>query len=199
MELEEMKHQWDEMSEEIKKQKILTNKLIVDMIQEKFTNRLRRISVPETIGTFICFGMALYVVLNFSKLDTWYLQLSGIFAVVFCVVLPILSLKSIYGMRKIIISTSNYKETIENFVKRKKQFVLVQKWSFYLSFVLVVVSLPVASKLMKGKDLFLESTVWLWYLPIGFLFLYFFSKWIFKHYKKTTKSAEELLKELEVS
>jgi len=199
MELEEMKHQWDEMSEEIKKQKILTNKLIVDMTQEKFTNRLRKISVPESLASVICFLIALYVVLNFYKLDTWYLQLSGIFAVVFCVVLPILSLKSIYGMQKIIISTSNYKETIENFVKRKKQFVLVQKWSFYLSFVLVVVSLPVASKLMKGKDLFLESTVWLWYLPIGFLFLYFFSKWIFKHYKKTTKSAEELLKELEVS
>ena len=102
-------------------------------------------------------------------------------------------------MQKINISTSNYKQSLERFAKNKKRFVLIQKVSFYLNFVLVIVCLPVAAKLMNGKDLFLESKVWLWYVPIGFLFLYFFSKWVFRHYKKTTQSAEELLKDLGVS
>ena len=199
MELEELRNEWQEMSKEIEKQKILTDKLIIDMTQKKYKNKLNSISIPETIGTVICFAAATYIFMNFSLLDTWYMQLSGIFTALFCIVLPILSLKSIFGMQKINISTSNYKQSLERFAKNKKRFVLIQKVSFYLNFVLVIVCLPVAAKLMNGKDLFLESKVWLWYVPFGFLFLYFFSKWVFRHYKKTTQSAEELLKDLEVS
>jgi len=199
MELEEMRTQWQEMSEEIKKQKLLTDKLIIAMTQNKFNNRLKSISIPETIGTFVCFGIALYILINYSKLDAWYLQLSGIFSTLFYIVLPILSLKTIYGMKRINISKENYKQSLERFAKNKMQFIKVQKWSYYLSFVLVIVCLPVASKLINGTDIFLESAVWLWYLPFGFVFLYFFSKWVFKKYKGASNSAEELLKELEIS
>ena len=199
MELEKLRSEWQEMSKEIEKQKILTDKLIIDMTQKKYKNKLKLISIPESIGTVICFAAALYIFINFSKLDNWHLQLSGVFTALFCIVLPILSMRSIFGMQKINMSTSNYKQSLERFAKNKKQFVLIQKASFYLSFILVIVSLPVAAKLMNGKDLFLESKAWLWYIPFGFLFLYLFSKWVFKHYKKTTQFAEELLKDLEVS
>lgn len=198
MELEELRSEWQEMSKEIEKQKILTDKLIIDMTQKEYKNKLKLISIPESIGTVICFAAALYIFINFSNLDNWYLQLSGVFTVLFCLVLPILSMRSVFGMQKINMSTSNYKQSLERFAKNKKQFVLIQKASFYLSFILVIVSLPVAAKLMNGKDLFLESKVWLWYIPFGFLFLYLFSKWVFKQYKKTTQSAEKLLKDLEV-
>jgi hypothetical protein len=199
MELEELRNDWQEMSKEIEKQKLLTDKLIIDMTQNKFNKKISSIAIPETIGTFVCFGITLYILINFSKLETWYLQLSGVFSALFYIVLPVLSLKSIYGMKRINISQGNYKQSLERFAKNKMQFIKVQKWSFYLSFVLVVVCLPVASKLMNGNDIFLDSTVWLWYLPFGFVFLYFFSKWVFRKYKGASNSAEELLKELEIS
>lgn len=199
MELEELRSEWQEMSTELKKQKILTDKLIIDMTQKKYNNKLKSISIPETIGSVVCFAAAIYILMNFGEFDTWYIQLSGLFSALFCIVLPIISLRSIFGMQKINMSTSNYKQSLERFAKNKKQFVWIQKVSFYLSFVLVIVSLPVAAKLMNGKDLFLESKVWLWYIPFGFIFLYIFSKWVFKHYKKTTDSAESLLKELDIS
>ena len=199
MELDELRNEWQEMSIELEKQKILTDQLIIDMTQEKYSNKLKSISIPETIGTVVCFAAAIYIFINFDKLDTWYMQLSGLFTALFCIVLPILSLRSIFGMQKLNISTSNYKQSLERFAKNKKQFVWIQKVSFYLSFVLVIVSLPVVAKLMNGKDLFLESKVWLWYVPFGFAFLYFFSKWVFRHYKRTTDSAEDLLKELDIS
>lgn len=199
MDLEELRRNWQEVSKEIEKQKILTDKLIIDMTQKKYNSKLKSISIPEIIGTLICFGMALYILINFNKLDIWYLQLSGFFSALFCLVLPILSLKSIFGMQKVNLSTSNYKQALERFAKNRKRFILVQKASFYLSFILVIVGLPVASKLMSNKDLFLESKVWLWYVPFGFLILYLFSKWVFKHYKKTTESAENLLKDLDIS
>lgn len=199
MELEELRSEWQEMSTELKKQKILTDKLIIDMTQKKYNNKLKSISIPETIGSVVCFAAAIYILMNFGEFDTWYIQLSGLFSALFCIVLPIISLRSIFGMQKLNMSTSNYKQSLERFAKNKKQFVWIQKVSFYLSFVLVIVSLPVAAKLMNGKDLFLESKVWLWYIPFGFIFLYIFSKWVFKHYKKTTDSAESLLKELDIS
>ena len=199
MELDELRNEWQEMSIELEKQKILTDQLIIDMTQEKYNSKLKAISIPETIGTLVCFAAAIYIFINFDKLDTWYMQLSGLFTALFCIVLPILSLRSIFGMKKLNISTSNYKQSLERFAKNKKQFVWIQKVSFYLSFVLVIVSLPVVAKLMNGKDLFLESKVWLWYVPFGFAFLYFFSKWVFRHYKRTTDSAEDLLKELDIS
>lgn len=199
MELEELRNEWQEMTIELGKQKILTDKLIIDMTQKKYNNKLKSISIPETIGSVVCFAAAIYILMNFGEFDTWYIQLSGLFSALFCIVLPIISLRSIFGMQKINMSKSNYKQSLERFAKNKKQFVWIQKVSFYLSFVLVIVSLPVAAKLMNGKDLFLESKVWLWYIPFGFIFLYFFSKWVFKHYKKTTDSAENLLKELDIS
>jgi hypothetical protein len=53
-------------------------------------------------------------------------------------------------------------------------------------------------RLIGGKDLFIESRLWIWY-AIGYLFFYVFSKWIFRKYAKATVEAEEILKELEIS
>lgn len=192
-----MKNTWGEMSNEIDKQKKLTDKLIMMMTQEKYNNTLRRISIPETIGTVICFAMVLLVIFNFEKLDTWYLQLSGLLSVATLIVLPILSLRSIKKMNSINISKNNIKQTMIDFNKGKKQFRSVQKIGFYMSFIILIVSLPVAGKLMNNKDLFLESTIWFWYVPFGVIGLYFFAKWVFKYYMSSTSEAENILKELD--
>ena len=39
MEFEELKSQWDILSKEIKNQKLLTDQLIIDMTQEKYTRK----------------------------------------------------------------------------------------------------------------------------------------------------------------
>ncbi len=197
MDLDEMKITWGEMSNEIDKQKKLTDKLIIIMTQEKYNNTLKRISIPETIGTVICFVMVLLIVFNFDKLGTWYLQLSGLLSVAILIVLPILSLRSIKKMNSINISKNNIKQTMLEFNKGKQQFKLVQKLGFYMSFIMLIISLPVAGKLMNNKDLFLDEKVWLWYIPFGVIGLYFFAKWVFKYYMNSTSEAENILKDLE--
>ena len=62
------------------------------------------------------------------------MQLSGVFTALFSIVLPILSLKSIFGMQKINLATSSYKQSLERFTKNKKRFILVQKVSFYFHY-----------------------------------------------------------------
>jgi len=83
------------------------------------------------------------------------------------------------------------------FEKAKNKLLLLQRVGIYLSFLLMFIILPVASKLLKNKDLFLEAGVWFVYLPIMGTFLFFFARWGYGCYKNITSSAENILNELE--
>ncbi len=199
MELEEMRNEWQEMSKELEKQQLLTDKLIIDMTQEKYNNKLKSISIPETIGAVICVLGAIYISINFNKLDTWYLVVCGVFAVVYLILLPLKSIGSIRKMQQVTIADKTIEQTLMDFVKSKKQFWLIQRLGFYLNFVFIVAILPVFGKLLSNKDLFLEIKLWYFYIPFMVVFLLVISKFGLKHYKKTTDSAENLLKDLEIS
>ena len=197
MELDEMKMLWEEMSEDLEKQKNLTDKIIIEMTNERFKNKMRSISGPETMGAVVCFAMALFLIINFGKLDTWYLLLSGVFTLSFLTLLPFFSLRAIYKMRHINLAGSNVKETLLSFSKARSQFLMIQKLGVILSFVLVITSLPVASKILDDTDIFTKPEVLSWYIPAGFIFLFFFGRWGYNCYVGITNSAEKLIQELE--
>ena len=197
MELEEMKGLWNEMSKRIDNQKILTDKLVIQLTKQNYVNKLKAISIPESIGTVVCFASAVYIFMNFGKLDTWYLQLFGFFVIAYSLILPALSLRAIKKMKSIDIAGNTYKQSLMEYAKSKKHFMFIQKLSYYLGFILLLVILPVFAKLMRNTDVFHESMTWVWYAPFGMLFLYFFSMWVYKGYKKATTSAENILKELD--
>jgi len=196
MELDEMKSLWEDMSEKLERQKLLTDKVVLEMTQKKYRAKLNYISVPETVGTIICFAMAVYVLVNFDKLDTWYLALCGVISVSFCVILPILSLRSISRMKKIDVKHNSYKESLKLYAQSKDAFVKVQKAGYYLGFIFSLTVLPVAGKLLRNKDLLLEARLWIWYIPLAIAFQFLFSKWVFKQYTSAAKGARSLLEEL---
>lgn len=199
MEIEEMKTLWEEMSQKVDEQKILTDKLIINMTQERYTNRFNKILIYESIGAVVCFASAIFLIFNLEKLDTWYLMTSGIITLISLLVLPVLVLRSIKRIKHLDLTKNNFKETIIDFYRSKKELLFTQRISLYLSFVLVLVILPVTSKILKNKDLFAkENNDKLWiYIPILFIFLLFFTRWAYKSYKNVTTSAEKVLKELE--
>ena len=122
MELEEMRNEWQEMSKELEKQQLLTDKLIIDMTQEKYNNKLKSISIPETIGAVICVLGAIYISINFNKLDTWYLVVCGVFAVVYLILLPLKSIGSIRKMQQVTIADKTIEQTLMDCVKSKNVF-----------------------------------------------------------------------------
>lgn len=197
MELQELQTLWSQMSQELADQKKLTNDIIMKMTQEKYVNKFGKIVIYESIGAIICFAAALYVLVNFGKLEIWYLQLCGIFTLLFLIILPILTLKSLRRIKQINVAESSFKDTIVQFTKAKNQLLLLQRVGIYLSFLLMFTTLPVASKLLKNKDLFLETGIWYVYLPIMGIFLFFFTRWGYGCYKNITSSAESILSELE--
>ena len=198
MELEEMKSLWNDMSQKVDQQKVLTDKLIIDMTQERYENKLRHISIPESIAALICFVVVLYLVSNFGLLDVWYLQLLGAITIISCLILPILSLKSIQKMKAINISKNTYRESLTKYAKGETKFMLLQKISFYVSFLVLISSVIVFSKIIKDIDIFTITEKLNWLVPSGIGVLYIFTQWVLKKYKKATISANNILKELEL-
>ncbi len=199
MELEEMKTLWREMSVQIDEQKQLTDALIMDMTQQKYTQKFGKITTYETVGAVICFTIALFLIINFNRLDTWYLISCGIFTLGYLITLPILVLRSLKSIKSIHIGRNSYKESIIGFAKAKKHLLLIQKLGIYCNFILFLTCIPVASKLLGNKDIFLTGgSLWKYgFILITTIVMIFVSKWGYRCYKNMINSAENILKELE--
>lgn len=196
MEFEELQAAWGTMNEELKKQKKLTDKIIMDMTKQKYKNKYSTAKTLESLASIVCFVMGFYVIVNFGKLDIWYLQVLGIFTILFYTVFPILSLNALFRLNNLDLS-QDYGALMVDFNKRKKWFLLVQQLSIALCFVLVIAALPVIVKISDGKDMLLDSDTWLWYIPLAMIFLVFFTRWGYRCYKNMTNSAERILTDLE--
>jgi hypothetical protein len=166
------------------------------MTKSNYRSKINNIRIPEMAGAFVCFAAILFIVFNFQKLDNWYLIACGIVSCLIFILLPLLSFKAIYNIQSVNISDNNYKQSLLDYAKAKMQFAFFRKLSFYLNAVLLLLILPVMGKLIDGKDLFVTTHIWMYYV-IAYPFFYAFSKWVFKKYIKSTNDAENLLKELE--
>ena len=196
MELEEMKTLWAEMSAAVEKQKKLTDSIIIKMTQTNYSTKINRIFIPELIGSFVCFAMGLYILANFQKLNTWWMAAFGAAGVLILFLLPVLSLRTIHTLRSVNILQSNYKQSLQLYAKGKLQFIFVQKLSFYLSAVMMVLLFPVMCMILGVKEPFKHASLWIAYL-IMFPLFYFLARWVFRKYIKMTGDAENILKELE--
>ncbi|MDY8135839.1 hypothetical protein [Aquimarina sp. 2201CG5-10] len=199
MELEEMQAVWSDLSDQLEKQKKLTDKMIIMMTEEQYRSKWKRIAYPEIMGGIICFGVALLILINMKTLETWYNITFGIASAIILLILPILSLKSITKMSRINFAEKSYKDTLLVYAKSKKQFQSVQKVAYYLSFILMFLILPVTSKILGDKDMFTGvKNIWplVIFIPLGVAFLVFFSKWVHKCYNRNIVEAENLIKEI---
>lgn len=199
MQLDELKLMWEDMNKTMEDQKILTDKLIQDVTKERFKNRFQKIETYETIGAIICFATVFLIIINFKKLDTWYLDALGILTLILLITLPIITLKKIRDLKEIDLESQSYKDVLVKFQKSKKEFFIIQKINVFLSAILAISILPVFSKIFKDVNVFetlLMQSVMI-YIPMLLVLLYFLVKWAFKGYKNLTMSAENILTELD--
>ncbi len=197
MEFEDIQATWAQMSDQLEKQKRLTNEIIMKMAQQDYKKRFDKIVGYETIGAYITYGVAALILFNFRDLDTWPLRICGIVTLVIMAVLPFYSLKYLKELRNTDIADKNYKETITVFAQRKQRYNRLMKLSVYLGFILMIIIIPVVSKLFDGDDVFAApiKKSWLWFLPIAFVFYYLFTKRVVGCYTSNIQKAEQILKE----
>ncbi|CAN0576649.1 unnamed protein product, partial [Ectocarpus sp. 12 AP-2014] len=127
MELEELQSAWTKMSDELDQQKKLTNKIILDMTKQKYQNKFTTITKYESLGALVCFAIALFVIFNFNKLDTWYLQACGAFTLLFLIVLPVSVLSTLKKIKNIDILNGSYKENLKVYVHTKNRLLSLQQ------------------------------------------------------------------------
>lgn len=199
MELEEMQALWSDLTNQLDHQKKLTDKIIMDMTQERYSNKFRTITTMETIGAIICFVVGIYILVNFNKLDTWYLMVCGLITILFLFSLPVLALRALHKIRNINIKDKNYKEALLDYTKAKNHLMNIQKAAIFASFIIMITTSGVFAKIWSNKDFFLiERNSWAYLsFVVAILFVSFTSYWGFRSYSKLTNSAENILKELE--
>ena len=169
------------------------------MTKEKYQNKFKKISTYEAIGAIVCFSVALLVLIKFKSLDTWYLKICGLLTLTFLIVLPVLILKTLNKLKMIDISKGSYKENLSQFLKTKNRLLILQKLAIGTGFFGLFFIVPVATKIISNKDVFLTSlkTEQIVAIGVALIFVYFVSKGAYKGYKRLTLSAQELLKDLE--
>ncbi len=199
MELEEMKTLWEKMSERVEKLELVNEQHIMEMTQQKYTKKFSKLFIYESMGSVICFAMAIFLLVNIEKLDTWYLLACGIFTIGILLVLPYFTLQSLSKIKRLNVSKYSYKETLVRFEKSKNRILLLQRGGIVLSFGLALLILPVLQKILNNKDFFandMSGFPWI-SVSVMLVFLFFFARWGYGCYKSITNSAENVLKELE--
>lgn len=195
MELEEMKLAWNDLSKRVEKQEILNQQMIEKMTKDQFQTNLKKIALPEFIGTIICYIGAAYLSVNVPMLEEPLFQFFGVISIALLLILPIISLQSVRAMRKVDLSAQTYLETIQVFGKQKLRFQKLQKLNVSLGMFLMVIGVPVLLAI-QGKSLDPTPLFWMLYLPLGVMFFLGFSYWVLKYYNRTLKATEKMLFEI---
>ncbi len=199
MEIEELQSAWQQMSRELESQKKLTDEIILKMTQDSYRNKFTKLANYESIGAVVCYGIALLVILNFQKLDNWYLMVCGVATIGFLTILPTLVLKAISKIKNVDILKGTYKENLVRYTAAKNNLLKLQQIGIVLSFIMMFLIVPVTSKILSNKNIFLtemKPIQWISIL-IALVFMALISLWGYKNYLKITDSAAKVLKDLE--
>ena len=195
MELDEMKNLWEGMSKKVEKQELLTNQLIEKVTEQKYHSKLNKIRYSEILGAIICFLGAIYLILNFTKIDPVAEKIFAVIAIGLLITLPVISLSSLKSMQKLKISSKSYLDTLNDFGKRKIQYLRFQKLNVSLGLFLIIVAIPVLSAI-KGFEISETENFWTMTFPISIIAFLGFALWVLRSYKKSLEATEKVLSEI---
>ena len=81
MELDDLKNNWESVTNQTNNKNILTSKIIDQMTQKKYYSNIKKIKYPELIGRIVCLLGLSFIAFNFNKLDTLFLQSIGVLTI----------------------------------------------------------------------------------------------------------------------
>lgn len=195
MELDEMKNLWQGLSKKVENQELLTKKSIEKVTEQKYHSKLNKIRYSEIIGAIICYLGAIFIIMNFIKIDSFAEQAFAVIAIGLLFTLPIISLISLRSMQKLQISSKPYLDTLNEFGKRKIKFQRFQKLNVSLGLFLIIIAIPVLSAI-KGFDLSKTEHFWTLTFPISVIAFLGFAIWVLRSYNKSLEDTEKLLSEI---
>ncbi|HEY1869565.1 MAG TPA: hypothetical protein VGG71_00835 [Chitinophagaceae bacterium] len=198
MDLDNFKNTWDEMSSQVKVNQNIDLKIFDKMTRNKFHSSLKKIVLPELIGSITCIGFAIYTGINFAKLDTIAYQVVGLMTILLLVILPLISLISIQALYKSADNSKSVADTLKQFTFQKIRFCKMQKLNFTLCYLLAVTVILLSTRLFGRNSITDSKYFFIFSYGASYIILQFLSKWVFKGYNRTIQKTENLLHELSI-
>jgi hypothetical protein len=197
MELDEMKSLWEDLSVKVEKQEKIQKEILMEMTQKKYRQKIGHIAFSEILGSIICFACAVYFIYKFPALQNPINQVLMVFNILVVTVLPIFSLKSIWQLNQLDLGVSSPSEVMEKFKRNKQRFWKVQKYGLYLSGLFLLSVLPPLAELAGEQSMVQKSWFWWGYVPFGFVFLFFFTRFVMKKYQGSLKDSEHVIQNMD--
>jgi hypothetical protein len=196
MELDDLKNSWQHANDQPGKQQQLSPAMIEQVTQAKYRSGINKIAYPEIAGILVCLAGVVFVLFNFGKLNTVFLKGTGILSVLVLAAVSVISLLSIRQFNLALDMGNPYTDALKAFAIQKIRFHKFQRLNFILCHLLMVTVIILLSAFF-GKQGIASSKYFLTFsFSLGYLFLLFYSKGVFRHYNNSLRRAEELLKEV---
>ncbi|MDN5201940.1 hypothetical protein QQ008_11215 [Fulvivirgaceae bacterium BMA10] len=196
MELENMKAIWAEMSQELEKQKKLTDKIILKMTQQKSRSGLNRIINMEIFGMIVTAIMLVYLLINFGKLDNWLTIGGGVGLILLLLLALIMGTIIVKAAKKIDVVKNNYHQTLTDFADFKKILGFYKKLSIVMNILIPFLILPVVSFLFFDRDLLFDLQEFGMGLIFYFILMPPLLYLIIRFYRKNVSKIREALDDL---
>jgi len=198
MELDDIKDTWNEMDNFVNRQIDLKPNKFDHMNRLKYRLSLKKIIIPELAGDIVCLITAGFIGFRFYTLDNLAYQIVGIGSILLLLFLPVLSIMSILPLYKAIDYNSSFAGALKDFETEKIRFCRLQKLNLLLSHLLLVMMLLLLTKLFGKHEVTQSPYYFIFSFGIGYIFLSFVSRRIYRSYSKTIRNAQDSLKDLEV-
>ena len=196
MELDDFKNTWDDLSTSVTINENFKPQKLDKMNKTTFQKIRRNIILPETIGSIACITFAICIGVMFENLATTTYKIIGIATILVLVLLSVIGLMSILPLYKITNLNKPYADTLKDFAKKKINFCKLQTLNFRLSFLLLVLTILLSSRMFGQNEITNSKYFFIFAFIFGFSFFLVFTKWVAKNYKKSIRTTEDLLKDL---
>ncbi|MFC5624721.1 hypothetical protein [Algoriphagus winogradskyi] len=197
MELDEMKSLWADLSLQVEKQDKIQKELLMEITKQKFRSKLNSVRIPEIIGSLVCVGYAMYFLSRFGEFELWYNQIFALVCIFLMIALPTASLTAIKGMRDLKIDTETPAGIMDKFVKSKVRFWKVQRYGMIFGVILMIAILPPLVELNGADEIIQKPWFWGLYVPGGLIFMFLFTRFVYKKYKGTISASEKMLRDID--
>lgn len=198
MDIEEIKKNWNQINNELEKQRKFNAKMFSEIIKDKAKNSLNKILNYEISGAIVLFLMMLFVIFRFEMLDTSLTLAGGIISVIIIVLALILSGILIKKINRVKFYENTLAETIKDVSNLKIYYYKYKIASWINSIILALSFIPAFAKIVHGDNVFDHISHYIIPLsiglPIGIIILYFIFK---RFYEFNLTKVENLLKDIE--
>ncbi|SDA53299.1 hypothetical protein SAMN03080617_00935 [Algoriphagus alkaliphilus] len=188
-----MKTLWEDLSGKVENQEKIRKEELMKMTKKQYQSRLNSIYFPEIFGSIVCFVYAGYFISKIEELELPINQVLAIFNTTVMIILPIISLWTLARLSRWKITDESPSILVEKFKKDKVFFWKFQRFNLLLSGLFAISILPPLAELLGKKDLILEPTFWLAYVPLGLIAIYVFGRITIKKYKRSLEEAQQLI------